>query len=264
MPLPPRAAEWMSRAEIDYIGPFVKAWAAFNAWYRHSSGQTQERAMLEYVQSQPNPVRQGILPLLDNDNETADALAFRKAVYDLHQSLDAIHLEVTRKGVNERISLRTVRTQLKPLNNERREYYRQEYKAVRVQGGAIEITVTSLQKEQKVKFRHTQLQYDPEAVYALPDFTANLSARQRTTLRQFYDACNPRPVRDLVRGNGPVLTIAAMRFQCTAEDLLSGLVETIYAMRNALFHGEVTPDEKVLACYEPAYRIVMQFLSCVR
>ncbi len=263
MPLPPHAADWMNRAEIDYIGPFLKAWAAFNAWYRHSSGQTRERAMLEYVQSQPNSVRQGILPLLDNDNKTADALAFRQAVYDLHQSLDVIHFEVTHNDVNERISLRTVRTQFKPLNNERREYYRQEYKAVRVQDGAIEITVTSLQIDQ-VKFRHTQAQYDPKAVYDLPDFTANLSARQRTTLRQFYDACNPRPMRDLVHGNGPVLTIAAMRFQCTEEDLLSGLVETIYAMRNALFHGEVAPDEKVLACYEPAYRIVMQFLTCVR
>ena len=38
MPLPPHAVDWMSRAEIDYIGPFLKAWAAFNAWYRDASG----------------------------------------------------------------------------------------------------------------------------------------------------------------------------------------------------------------------------------
>ena len=36
MALPPHAADWMNHAEIDYIGPFVKAWAAFNAWYRHA------------------------------------------------------------------------------------------------------------------------------------------------------------------------------------------------------------------------------------
>jgi hypothetical protein len=29
---------WLERAEIDYIGPFVKAWAAFNAWCREASG----------------------------------------------------------------------------------------------------------------------------------------------------------------------------------------------------------------------------------
>ena len=131
------------------------------------------------------------------------------------------------------------------------------------QGGAIEITVTSLRTE-RVRFRHTQPQYEPNAVYALQGFTANLSDTQRTRLRRFYDGCNPRPMCDLVHGGESVLTIATMQFQCSENDLLSGLVETIYAMRNALFHGEVDPDAQVLACYEPAYQIVMQFLACVR
>ena len=252
----------MSRAEIDYIGPFVKAWAAFNAWYRHASEKAQERAMLEYVKSQPNSVRRSILPLLNNGNETTDAMALKQAVYDLHQNLDAIHLEVTRKGVNERISLRTVCIHPKHLENERLERNGLEYRASKVQGGAIEITVSSLRTGQQ-KFQHTQPQYEPHEVYALPDFK-NLSTAQRTRLRQFYDACNPRPMCDLVQGVGPSLVIVAtMQLRCSPEDLLSGLVETIYAMRNALLHGEVDPDAKVLACYEPAYRIVMQFLACI-
>ena len=134
MPLPPHAADWMSRAEIDYIGPFLKAWAAFNAWYRHASEQAQERAMLEYVKNQPNPVRRGILPLLDNDNQIAEALALRQAIYDLHQNLDTIHLEVTRKGVNERISFREVCIRTKHLQLERLERSGQEFKAEKIQG----------------------------------------------------------------------------------------------------------------------------------
>ena len=133
---------------------------------------------------------------------------------------------------------------------------------LRVQGGAIRVRVTSLRKGQ-VKFEHTQARYDPNEIYAQPDFAANLSEAQRTMLRQFLDDCNPRPMCDLVQGGGPVLAIGTMEFQCTADDLLSGLVETIYAMRNALLHGEVEPDSRVLACYEPAYRIVMQFLACI-
>jgi hypothetical protein len=69
---------------------------------------------------------------------------------------------------------------------------------------------------------------------------------------------------DLVQGGGPELDISTMEFQCTAENLLAGLVETLYAMRNALLHGEVDPDEQVLVCYEPAYRIVMSFLESIR
>ena len=137
------------------------------------------------------------------------------------------------------------------------------YAARKVQGGQYEITVTSIRTGQ-VKFTYVQVHYDPNEVYALPEFINNLSEPQRTTLRQFYDACNPRPMTDLVQGGGPALDISTMQFQCTAEDLLAGLVETLYAMRNALLHGEVDPDEQVLACYEPAYRIVMCLLERIR
>lgn len=36
------------------------------------------------------------------------------------------------------------------------------------------------------------------------------------------------------------------------------------ALRNTLLHGELQPHEQAFAAYEPAYRIVMRFLNCVR
>jgi hypothetical protein len=30
------------RADIDYIGLFVKGWAAFNAWFRHASNSRRD------------------------------------------------------------------------------------------------------------------------------------------------------------------------------------------------------------------------------
>ena len=215
------------------------------------------------MKSKPNSLRRRILPLLDNSKITADALNLKQAIYDLHQKLDAIHFEATHKGVNERISFRAVCIRPKPMQQESLTRYGQEFKAVKVQGGAIKITVTSLPTGY-VKFQHTQEQYDPNEVYSLHDFTENLSEYQRTVLLQLYNDCNPRPMSDLVQGNGPTLAIATIQFHCSPEHLLSGLVEIIYAMRNTLLHGEVEPDAQVLACYEPAYRIVMQFLACVR
>ncbi|EPC8431070.1 hypothetical protein ACSRVK_000729 [Pseudomonas aeruginosa] len=263
MALPPHAADWMNRAEIDYIGPFVKAWAAFNAWFRHASAQVQERAMLDWVKSQPNPVRRGVLALLRNENDTVEAQSLKLAISDLQIRLDDIHFEVMRKGVNEQVSLRSVCIAPKHFNRERIERSGHEYKAEKIAGGNIQITVTSV-RNGNVKFQCVQAQYEPNVVYGHAEFTANLSGAQQTALRQFYDGCNPRPMRDLLRGRVDRLQIGAMEFQCTPEELLSGLVETIYSMRNALLHGEVDPDPKVLACYEPAYRIVMRFLGCVR
>ncbi len=265
MALPPHAAEWMSRAEIDYIGPFVKAWAAFNAWYRHDSGLATERAMLEFaIRHHNSRLRRRVLPLLNNGNVTAEAEKLKLAICDLQQKLDAIHFEVTPKGRVERVSLREVC--IRPKSNWQGDHLvrsGQRFAAHKVQGGQYQITVTSIATGQ-IKFQHIQAAYTPNEVYELPEFTANLSGAQRTTLRQFYDNCNPRPMTDLVLGGGPVLQVSIMQFQCTAEELLAGLIETLYAMRNALLHGEVDPDELVMVCYEPAYRIVMCFLERIR
>jgi hypothetical protein len=62
--LPESARLWLERAEIDYIGPFVKAWAAFNAWYREASGASRDAEGLRYVKERPNPVRGSIKPVL--------------------------------------------------------------------------------------------------------------------------------------------------------------------------------------------------------
>ena len=263
MPLPPHAAEWMHLADLDYIGPFVKAWAAFNAWYREASAQGTERAMLDFVATQPNRARRRILPLLDGGNATADAMILKQAICDLHQCLDSIQFEVTRKGLVERVSLRSVCISPRPLQHQCLQRRRQEYLAKRVQGGGIEITVRSMVTEQE-KFRHVQAQYDANEVYSLDSFTRGLSEAQRATFRAFYGSCNPRPMQDLVQGSGPSLAIATMQFRCRPEELFRGLIETIYVMRNALLHGEVDPDPHILASYEPAYRIVMQFLACIR
>ena len=220
-----------------------------NAWYRHSSGQSQERAMLDFVINHANStLRRRVLPLLRNGNDTADAQALKQAVCDLQLKLDAIHFEVIRKGAQERVSLRSVCIQPRPLNNDFNSRNGHEYRAHRIAGGAIQITVKTIATN-NVKFDYTQPQYDPNDVYGQPSFTAHLSAAQQTNLREFYDGCNPRPMRDLIQGGGPFLEIGTMNLQCTAEELLAGLVETIYVMRNALLHGEVDPDLQVLACY---------------
>lgn len=267
MALPPHAVDWMAKAEIDYTGPFVKAWAAFNAWYRHVSGQAQERAMLNYAISHANSrLRRRMLPILEHGNTTAEALDVKQAICDLHLKLDHIQFEVTRKnGAQERVSLREICLRPKQLNHESVVIHNYEYRASRVNGGngQIEITVTA-QNTNTVRFQYMQADYNPPDVYAQQAFMANLSNAQQTRLRQFYDGCNPRPMTDLLQGGGPALQCGSVTLQCAHAELLAGLVETIYTMRNALLHGEVDPDPDVLACYEPAYRIVMHFLKAIQ
>src|SRR5271165_6182343 len=115
--LPPNAQLWLERADIDYIGPFVKAWASFNAWFRHASGCKKDSDGLRYVKKEPNPVRNGIMPLLrpvqrdehgkplPDDDATQK---FKFLVRDLHVSLENFHIEVVHDEQIERISFRAV------------------------------------------------------------------------------------------------------------------------------------------------------------
>lgn len=64
--LPESARLWLERADMDYIGPFVKAWAAFNAWFREASHKRRDVEGLCYVKERPNPVRNAIVPFLQS------------------------------------------------------------------------------------------------------------------------------------------------------------------------------------------------------
>jgi len=74
----------------------------------------------------------------------------------------------------------------------------------------------------------------------------------------------PRPLTNhLVGAERPIL-VGELEFRCTSEELFFGLIEVINALRNSLLHGELQPDERAFRAYEPAYRIIMRFLNCVR
>lgn len=269
--LPPSAQLWKERAEIDHIGPFVKAWAAFNAWYRHASHADKEADMLAYVKTSPNPVRTRVLPMLSNSapgpndfGESGEAKRFKQSICDLQLALDALQFEVTKKGVVERVTLRGVCIAPKNLQRETFNKNNHDYVVGKIQGGGgrIEVSVTST-VTQAVKFRCEQDRYDQNELFAHPDFVT-LSQAQRSTLQTFYVRSDPRPMLDLTGAGGAEIMIGSIPFTCTAEQLFFGIIEVIYAMRNALLHGELQPDGQMLACYDPAYRIIMHFLECLR
>ncbi len=91
-----------------------------------------------------------------------------------------------------------------------------------------------------------------------------LSGPQRATLLDLYRRCNPRPMTDLFAGRDNHIVAADVEFRCTDQQLFDALIEVIYGLRNTLLHGELQPHEQAFAAYEPAYRIVMKFLSCIR
>lgn len=268
--LPNNALLWKERAEIDYIGPFVKAWAAFNAWFREEARSRKDRDGLEYVKTRVNPVRSEIIPLLRPrgngpdgrprpDSEEAQEL--KLLIADLHRFLEQYSIEVVREGDTlERITFTSVsirqRLPLPQTTTSRAVTF-----TVNKQNGQWISTVSN--RAGAVITTITQTDYDEDSLIVHPQYVG-LSQTQQGHLRGLYQTCCPRPMSNLLVGAEHSIAAGDIEFRCTSEELFFGLVEVIYALRNSLLHGELQPDERAFRAYEPAYRIVMRFLDCVR
>ena len=268
---PSNATRWKERAEIEYLGPFVKAWAGFNSWFKTESGSRHDKDGLAHVKNVANPIRARILPLLapiqrdergDVRMEEIEATRFKLLIANLHSKLEAYALEVHKNDKLERISFRAVC--LRPGGNlpPRYEYNRHYYHVKKPSKTEWELTV-SRKATGAVVQQFTLVEHSVDALTARAEYIA-LSPAQRAQLLSLFQQCDPRPMVDLLTGTAPPIAIGDAQFRCAPDQLFGGLVEIIYSMRNALLHGEIQPSPDVLELYEPAYRIVMRFLDCVR
>ena len=270
--LPESARLWYERAEIDYIGPFVKGWAAFNAWFRHASGSRRDFEGLRYVKQNANPVRSAIIPLLrcaqtdGHGNVLPDderAQKFKLLVRDLHVALDNFQIEVAREDVLERISFRAVCLGRGPNLPQTQDSYGLSYRIDKIAGGRWKCTVRSATNGADLRADIELDTYDIGSLQGHAQY-GGISPAQRATLLDLFRRCDPRPMSDLFVGDAPRIIAGDVEFRCTDEQLFFAIIEVIYAMRNALLHGELQPHEQAFAAYEPAYRIVMRFLDALR
>jgi hypothetical protein len=271
MALPPHAVEWMNRAEIDYIGPFVKSWAAFNAWFRHASGSRRDADGLRFVKQSPNAVRNAIMPLLrplQRDGhggivpDLEPAQKFKLLIRDLHVCLDNFHIEVVRDEIVERISFRSICIGRGANLPQTSEYYGMRY-IVEKANGQWRSIVRSNVNHLDIRATIDQDKFDLDGLQGHAQF-GQLSLNQRANLLALYQRCNPRPMTDLFAGRGDGILAGDVEFKCSDQQLFEALIEVIYSLRNTLLHGELQPHEQAFAAYEPAYRIVIKFLGCAR
>jgi hypothetical protein len=204
--LPENARLWLERAGIDYIGPFVKAWASFNAWYREASGQRTDTDSLRYVKHQANPVRSAIMPLLQpvqadgHGNPIPDgevAQKFKLLIRDLHVCLDRFHIEVTKNELLERISFRAVYLGRVANTPQTHDYKQMRYRVDKV-NGLWKSTICSSANPADIRADIEQAAYDIGGLQGHQGF-ARLSQNQRARLLGLYQQCNPRPLTGPLR-----------------------------------------------------------------
>ena len=257
MVLQPEAArKWREHAQFDYIGPFVKSWAAFNAWFRYNCGSSSDADGLNYVCTQDNPIRNTACPLIGKDNDRAEA--FKGNIANLHERLLDYDLNKidTKTGQTYSIRFSSVRVlnlgkpqkfqhaKIKYLVHKSNKVWRSEIRA----------------KSGSLSYEFEQDDWDEDELTGSTLFK-KLSQAQQSFLLTTYRNADPCPLVDLVAGGATPVQVGTYEFMCAAPDLFSGLVRILYDMRNCLLHGELVPNETALRCYEPAFWILRDFLD---
>ena len=79
-----------------------------------------------------------------------------------------------------------------------------------------------------------------------------------------FEAIAPRLVRNVLQPHGTTggLVCGDATFIPEPSKVFSALIDILYGLRNALFHGSITPNQQHNEIYEPAYHLVMRLVRC--
>jgi hypothetical protein len=256
---------WLRMSDVDYLGQFVKAWLAFNAWYRSAYSETQDRKIINEIKWQGNPILSKLRPLLETDSEEAEQ--FRAEIGLLHHRLERYELHSGKSNEKMRITLCDVFLRENPPVVKTTTSYGYVFQVERQANRQVKIEVKRT-KGAMIVIQQTQTAFDISGLEILPDFRQKLTTNLQGILRQLYTQAAPNWIENLTTycdpdPNAREIKCGAYPFNCGKEALFAGVVEVLYQMRNTLFHGELVPTKDAVACYEPAFRLVRRFLECV-
>lgn len=270
---------WIEHSNIDYVTYFIKAWIPFNAWYTsHFPALDGERAKINATKNNANPVRNGINAYLENDGQ--DGESFRSYLSALHFALQN-HILNNETGV---ISFHEIIKEKNPKNlidNETInsiQYYIKRDDANRL-GDVNQVQIFLKDRYKKTFFSYTHTAYDFEHVKLSATSNANfsiLSNKQQENLRIFYQELEPIIITNLIQStpqespknyykcdsyNFKRDTVDAY---CRGSFVCKALIETLYQLRNILFHGELNPLDGIQPIYNNAYFLLKMILEKVK
>ena len=263
--------QWRDSARIDWFSQFIKAWIPFNAWMTDTYGDLSDRDLLDQVKRGSNVVYNRIVPILTWSQAQAkgaqpgwqdlsqEAEEFRLCIDQLNRLLQSCVVE-GRKG---RVSFETVDIGHNAHADEQMKKLKRNFCARRDHPSKGQVLLEMSATKTRAGFNLIQPTHDRRALEDEPLFQG-LKVEYRTIFLSMHDSIAPRKVISVLAPHDSqnVLRLGGTNFIQDPEKLFSALVDVIYNLRNALFHGSITPNEQHNEIYEPAYHIVMRFVRC--
>ena len=255
--LMPSYKDWIRKIdiEVDYFSAFIKAWIAFNSWYRSEYMERTDREIIEKLKAESNRFKDYIETLLDQNNNSDEASNFKKNLKDLQMALvNAAIVTQERGGINKQISFSEI-----AINNPKvlaeGDYRTTHYKIQRTRQ-KVTTLVYKKSNPNAILFQLEQEKYDETTLNIHADFL-RLGAEQQGQCKAFYKEICPYVTESILtkdRDNNIV-------FIEERSQVSRGIVEVLYLLRYSLMHGEVRPDSNSMRVYKYAYNILFGILK---
>lgn len=261
---------WRESAEIDWFSHFIKAWIPFNAWMTDTYGDLSDRELLDKVKGRSNVVYNRIIPMLSPtlpqsrdsalgwQDDTQDANEFRLQVAELHRLLQSCVVD----GRRGRVSFENVDLGSNPTKDQQIIFHNRTIRVRRDYPVAHKVTLEISPSRTQPAFALTLDSHHRSTLEDDLSFKA-LKVDYRTKLIGLFESVAPRRIDSvLAKHDEDAMQFGNTRFVTSPDKVFSALVDVIYSLRNALFHGAITPNEQHNEIYEPAYLIVMRLVRC--
>ena len=238
---------------IDYFSAFMKAWVAFNAWYKFSGEipPGTDQKCIEYISEQSNRFKTYMTNLLNATD--SEGLTYQDNLVKLHEAL--LNAAITTQefiGVRQQISFSEVAVKNKN-NLEKFDYSNIHYKCLRSQG---KLTTTVKNNRTGLEILHIeQDEYDEETLKQQSIFI-QLSDTQKTKCLQCYKKLNPYIITSVLDTSEEARKIGVYSFINDSNKRSQAIITILYMLRCCLAHGDISPDEAAHRVYKYAYEVI--------
>ena len=243
--------KWCDNADMDYFSAFVKAYIPFNAWMNQSFPScARDRDKINSVKAGSNTFKDKIIKLLKlNDQQGA---VFRVLIGNLHDALE--HSTVSKSG--ESVSFTNIVFGKNPKDTHDILRYGIQHHAHYDATNAKTILEIRDKSGKATTSLHFNDYPDEKDVVSRAE-VVKLSSERRTLLLEVYRQVNPLLIGSLlVDDEEKNIMCGSFKMTSEAETLAVGLIEILYSLRNALFHGLIDPNKDANRVYEAAYQIM--------
>lgn len=252
--------EWLEKADVDYFSAFVKAYIPFNAWLNdHYSGLNSDREKINAVKTTQNTFHdklESLLQLKDSEGET-----FRGQLGELHDALERSALV----NNGEKITFTDVSFGRNPIpkvdQTIRGVAYHAHYDDSRKE------TILSIHSRvgKTISIMSFPEYPSEDEVCANAGF-AKLSQSQKDVLLGMYRQANPFRRGSLLQEGKimkgkDVIKFGSYTMIKDVGQLSAGVIEVLYTMRNALFHGIINPTHDANRAYGAAYHVLRTLIA---